>query len=560
MWHRPVRWALLLVVMVTPVAWAGAEPPVVLAQLPPSLQSALAADGAAQMATMPAAALQDFFRRYAGNLDLFCTTATCRPRAQKQGLLQRYFRGSYAQLPTAPESEADLAQVYAFHAARYFSEKDYACRRPLTAAVLAAVWQLPDPARCEQPLPFLVAQEGREPVLQWVDPQRVYALHLLFAGSTGVGISRFGHVMLRVLQCNPQRATVDAACEQDLFDHVALGFRAGVDDLDLSIWKGMTGGYPVKLYANAFMDSYRQYTIDEFRPVYSLPLRLSPEASLLLLQGLAEAHWSYQDGYRFFTRNCASELQWLLEVVAAVATPGSPWLPQQRYRPDKLFADAREAPAFAGELLQDVQRAETGGYYFPSAEPYFQTALQALRDGYDAAGKKLPATPEQWRKLKAAERYDDFLAPLLQRSALASGNDAVAGSARHGLQGAVVLESWIERRLRRQILAGMARYYSTLARELEQRDAFFSASEKALMQSCMATLREGEQAGQETAGVPLQGYAVTPAGCDLRSPALLALMRRFFEAFPVSAASRADIAELEATIQNINKLAQALRA
>ncbi|MGH8492828.1 MAG: DUF4105 domain-containing protein [Moraxellaceae bacterium] len=516
----------------------------------------------APLADMTPAVLQAFFGQHADDLNLFCSPARrCTDILPRQQLLQRFLRGSFARLPVAAKTsekagtelsvtEAAPSAAYASHAAAYFTQAQYACRHPLTAAVLESVWQIsPATVVCPDSVPFWMAREGRAPELRWIDTSRVYSVHLLFAGSMGGGISRFGHVGLRVVQCHPQRKEVSEECEKDLFDHVTLSFKANIDELGLSLWKGVTGAYPVKLYASTFMDTYREYTIDEFRPLYSLPLVLDSQDQALLLRALSEVHWSYQNEYRFFTRNCATELQWLLDVVSAVRAPSRPTsLVKRRYRPDHLFADAREASGFSGNTLSDLKSAEQGGYYFPGAEAYYQMALDVVTEGLPLAEKEELRTPDAWRQHDVAFRRQK----LLRMESAGSANE-VQDIGRRAHAG-IVMESWVERGLRRQMLANLALYYGVLFRELERRDAFFTAEERGLMQSCGAMLGARNRIGEAAAGLPLQVFLPETSECNVTSPAMLAATKRFFEAFPVSREAGKDIAELEATTENIRML------
>lgn len=514
--------------------------------------------------TNSAATLHSFFRRHADALNLFCAD-TCTALKPRQQQLQRFFRGSYAALPDGMATAAakpELADVYAAHAAAYFTDANYRCRHPLTAAQLESVWQFAAaPQACPARIPFMVLDDEGRRELRWIDPARVHAVHLVFAGASGGTLSRFGHVALRLVLCGEHRQRVDAGCEEDLFDHLSFGFMAGIDELDLSLWKGISGGYPVKLYARRFISTYRDYSIDEFRSLHSLPLRLEPGAMDLMVRALAQVHWSYQNEYRFFTRNCATELQWLLQAVHQAAGSGAQtFLTTNRYRPDRLFADARQSHHFDGALLDDPQQAEKGGYFFPGAEAYYQVAVNVFRDHPGPAPYSRPQTPEDWRLRPALLRRNTILLPALQEDTGAPARPGAAGrtGAAHTAQAGLVLEAWVARRLRREILAALTTYYGTLLQELIGRDAFFTAEEKMLVEECMVLIKTGDQTGTVARGVPQEAPATVPAAaaCDVGSPALVAVMKRLYDEFPVHAEHRQQIRELEDTAENIRLLGQ----
>lgn len=496
------------------------------------------------------AELSTFFSQGVDTLDAFCRpAATCTPRQQKQALFRLYFRGGFARpLPAAP---ADPEAAYARQAVAYFSEPDYVCRRPLTARVLERLWELPPRvADCPETVPFLLTGKDGKPTLRHVAPGRIAAVHLLFAGADGRGVSSFGHVGLRLLLCTPQRAQVDTACEEDLFDHLALGFRAAVDELDISTWKGLTGGYALRFYADPFMQLYEQYTTQEFRPLYSLPLALTPEAQTLLVQALAEVHWSYQHDYRFFTQNCASELSWLLHVVNAVS--GMPrWLDTSNVRPDRLFAQARQSPAFGGERLLDLVQAEKDGFYFPGSAPYYQRALDTLRQRIDGADlTRWPPDFAAFRRLDAAQRRRDIYAPALTGAGSAAAGRPTIARAAHA---ALVLEAWREQRTRRELLAGMARHYQALLDVLLARTAYFTPAEQVVLQRCLAGLGQSNQLGHQADGVPA-APTLAESGCGLGTPELQALVEKLFAIAPPMQQLSQGFAELQATVDTVNWL------
>lgn len=562
MWILPCGlWVAVFLLLAGLVpAWsaaAQAHPP-----WPPALQQALAASADAGLsAGDKATLLSSFFRQHPASLNVFCADA-CSELKPRQQQLQRFFRGSYASLPEGmgPAGKASLKDVYAAHAAAYFSDAAYRCRYPLTAAQLEAVWQLPAaPADCPVSLPFLVTDDEGRRELRWIDPARVHAVHLMFAGASGASLSRFGHVALRLVVCGEHRQQVDAACEEDLFEHLSLGFMAGVDELELSLWKGISGGYPVKLYARDFISTYREYSIDEFRFLQSLPLRMEPVARDLMVRALAQVHWSYQNEYRFFTRNCATELQWLLQTVSALAAPGAEtFLKTPRYRPDRLFADARRSPRFDGAVLDDPVAAEREGYFFPGAGAYYQLAVNVFREHLRLPAQSRPQSPEDWRLRPALSRRASWLIPVLQ--------DASQGSAGAGLsdgidaaymtQAGLVLEAWVARRLRREILALLGTYYGTLLQELVASEGYFTEPESRLLQACIGLIKAGDETGTRASGVPQEAIASgsEDMGCDLDSPAFVAFMKRFHETFPVLPEHRQRIRELEDTSENIRLL------
>lgn len=541
----------------------------------------------------PAAALAEYFAAGPRTLDLFCAAERrCHPARQKRALYTLFFRGAFARPPldsgnvtasdrtsnstsnsnsdgraiarapvialpaAAPQAPLDPDAAYAAQAAAYFTEPGYACRRPLTARVLESLWQLPPRAdACPASLPFLVGGGEGRPELRQVTPARVAAVHLLFAGETGGSFSRFGHVGLRLLQCAPAREMVGGACAEDLDDHLALGFRAAVDEFGLSMWKGLSGGYRLRLFADPFMTVYDDYTVREFRSLSSLPLRLTAPERELLVRALAEVHWAYATDYRFFTQNCASELSWLLRVVSEVAGATPRWLEGGNVRPDRLFRRARAAPAFDAAVLADLRQAERDGFFFPASAAYFQRALDTVAERAEAAGARLPVRDfEAFRALDANTRRRQFHAPALEAAA-ASPADAAphAAAARpynRVAHAALVLESWIERRQRRELLALLAHYYVDLANALLARTDFFTPAEHERLARCLTGLAQPLALGGGS-GVPAAPL-LPDAGCAVESVAMQATLDKLFALAPPP--QQAQIADLRATVATVDWL------
>ena len=495
------------------------------------------------------AILLQFFGQRVDRLDLFCQgRTTCRELEVKQLQLERFFSRRYS----ARSGAESLGERYARQASEYFVDDQYRCKYPLVARVLESVWDHEFAAPpCSPLVPFLVSEGEGANEVRWVDPARVYAVHLLFAGSSGSTMSRFGHVTLRIVQCAKERTAVDQHCEEDLFDHLSLGFKANIDELDLSLWKGIKGGYAMKLYAKSFMDTYREYSIDEFRDLYSLPLGVAESDKRLLIQALSEIHWSYTADYRFFTRNCATEVQWLLETVAEAGQPSAQvFFPKTRYRPDKLFGDARGSTRFQAETLVSLSDAERQGYYFPSAEPYYQVAVDSIASALAASPSASASarTPEAWLARRARARGEYWLKPALERS----DRKAYTGHA------ALVLEGWVARKLRRQILADLTLYYAGVFQALIADEHVLQGSEKRLLLACVNAIKVADTAGTSAQGIPQAPRDVAPSVCDVKDEQLATLLRRLFETFPVGAEQRRNIDELSDTLDNIKAVRVAL--
>ena len=103
--------------------------------------------------------------------------------------------------------------------------------------------------------------------VEWIDPARVYAVDYLLADSGGPPMSRFGHSMLRLVICAEGRP-LGERCRMDLSEHRVLSFRAFVDDVQVSSWRGLTGGYPSRLFLlplTSVIDEYNRVELRDLR-------------------------------------------------------------------------------------------------------------------------------------------------------------------------------------------------------------------------------------------------------------------------------------------------------
>lgn len=274
--------------------------------------------------------------------------------------------------------------------ALYESDPEYACRHPIFAHYFSRrQGQALNTSQCPQSVPFYLYDHRHGGVVRHVRPDQVVAIHLLFFSNSDSIASRFGHVGLRLVICPteaPSNATLRReACDQNLFEHVTLGYMAQVNELKTSVYKGLTGGYPAHLMAFPFMDTYYVNTVLEDRNIYSLPLALNAPLIHEVVRELSEIQWSYSGRYRFFTNNCATLLQDTLNETLHKSADQSP-LPGSDYlRPDSLFAAIKASPIGESAHLDSLEKAEAAGFYFPSNRPYYRKALEMLNQHSDSA-------------------------------------------------------------------------------------------------------------------------------------------------------------------------------
>ncbi|WP_313139779.1 DUF4105 domain-containing protein [Stenotrophomonas sp.] len=316
-------------------------------------------------------------------------------------------RGDNAFTDRSPDAyeRHSAAEYLAVNAEYFLLDADYGCRRPALAQWYRAHFGVPPslPApQCPVQLPLLQAddEEGAASLLR-LDPARVYAVDYLFAEGSAQPMSRWGHSMLRLVICRPGRAP-GPDCRLDLAYHRVLSFRAFVGDVQISNWRGLTGGYPSRLFVLPLQQVVDEYTKVELRGLQSLPLQLDRGEIASLLERTAQVHWSYDGRYFFVSNNCAVETAKLLQ--AGVPRLGQVGLAQ--LTPRGLRKRLVRVQALDETVLADRASAQAQGYYFASARDHYQQLFTVAATQLD-----LPAdTVSGWLKLAPEQR-----GPWLQR-------------------------------------------------------------------------------------------------------------------------------------------------
>ncbi len=279
----------------------------------------------------------------------------------------------------------------------FLLDPDYACRRPALYHYFAARFDVAPPRASCAP-DFVYMQVGPDttlpPVLQ-VDPDRVYAVDYLFAERNDRPMSRWGHSMLRLVICAPGRAR-GPDCRLDLPYHQVLSFRAFVDDVQISSWRGLTGSYPSRLYVLPLDQVIEEYTKVELRGLQSIPLNLDAAEIAELLERAARLHWSYDGRYYFLSNNCAVETYKLLH-------DGVPRLADEdlsSITPTGLLKHLQRAGVADASVLDNRDEALRLGYRFDALSARYQAMFDVAREELG-----LPqARVQDWLDLPPAER------------------------------------------------------------------------------------------------------------------------------------------------------------
>ena len=195
---------------------------------------------------------------------------------------------------------------------RYLDDPDFSCRMPALNAFFNHNTKLNK--RCSNDnLPYILSSDRSK--LRFLDKSRVYAIHYFLGAQGDAMMSRWGHTMLRIVVCSPERKEVSEACMEDTSHHLFLSFRADVTDVNINTFKGLTGGYKSRVFFHTFNENINEYLVSELRDLYSLPLNLNKLERELVLGKLFQDYWTYENDYEFLNRNCATEMADVLSVV-----------------------------------------------------------------------------------------------------------------------------------------------------------------------------------------------------------------------------------------------------
>ncbi len=310
------------------------------------------------------------------------------------------------------------AEFVAVNLEHFLLDPDYACRRPALYRYFSARLQWAPPVgECAPGLPYLQAEAGEAPLLE-LDPARVYAVEYLLAEGNEKPMSRWGHSMLRLVVCAPDREP-GPDCRLDLSHHRVLSFRAFVDDVQISSWRGLSGSYPSRLFLLPLQQVIEEYTKVELRGLRSIPLRLDEAEIASLLERAAHLHWSYDGRYYFISNNCAVETFKLLHD----GVPRLAGAPLSSITPTGLLKRLQRAGIADATVLDDPAEALRLGYRFDPASAHYQDMFEVARDALglpqSRAGEWLALPPDQRRPwLQAGDLRASAALLLLEEASL----------------------------------------------------------------------------------------------------------------------------------------------
>lgn len=208
-----------------------------------------------------------------------------------------------------------------------------------------------------------------------IDPTQVYQVHYLLAGKSSSVASRFGHAMLRIILCNGIKDSKELdECIHDPKKNLVISYRAHVEDVVISTYKGLNGDYPSKQFIMRLDDVIDEYSVGEDRELIGLPLNLSESEKEMLVKRILEQHYNYQGKYKFVYNNCAHETFNLIKS----ATSDLPLQRENITTPFGLLETLVKHKKVDYSLLNDKNSAQNKWLIFPSISNNLQEYLKDL--------------------------------------------------------------------------------------------------------------------------------------------------------------------------------------
>lgn len=263
-------------------------------------------------------------------------------------------------------------EAFAVNLEFFLMDPEYKCRRPTGYQFLSTHFKYQphknfDCKKGQNVLTTINSSEIMGHVYEPIDASRIAAVHYLLAGDGESMMSQWGHSMIRLVICAPHRNVIDQECLKDTVYHRVVSYRAGVTDLAISSMKGITGGYPSRLYILPFLNVINEYTQLELRELYSYPIQFNRDQIHNFSQRVLEQNWTYRGQYFFTTNNCATETFNLIRHVI----PENLKFSELVINTPKGVRDALIRAGLSQEI-PDHLKLQNGPYYWPSKKNQFQ--------------------------------------------------------------------------------------------------------------------------------------------------------------------------------------------
>lgn len=300
-----------------------------------------------------------------------------------------------------PEARDSIELFYSQNLEKYNHDSEYSCRVPVLNRFFNKHTGQNKLCDHSQVSYFLNQDRG---TIRSFDKSRVYQIHYFFAGEGSAMMSRWGHAMFRYIVCAPERKVVGPECLEDINHHIVLNYRANVMELTIDNIAGLTGKYPSQVLFSTMAELLHEYNVVELRDLTSLPLNISEDEKDYLMDILNEEFWAYAGSYKFFTKNCATELADVLNLVLKNYDEGRVSI----ISPLGLYEELEDKGYIDESVLND-KYAQSKGYFFKSKKNWYEPAIKKLN-----AFEEFNFDLEQWfgevSIEKRREKFDELVA------------------------------------------------------------------------------------------------------------------------------------------------------
>lgn len=294
-------------------------------------------------------------------------------------------------------------EMFAVNMEYFLTDPEYQCRRPSIFRYLSNYfsYQPFEQSSCPEGLSFVDPHFGNSKnAIKNIDLSKVYQIHYLLAGAGGGASASFGHSMVRVVICSPQREKVGPECLKDIESHLVLSFRGFVDQPQNSPLSGLLGKYPSRLFFLPLPQIINEYNIVQLRDLYSYPLKISQQEIKTFLDRAVETHWSYKNQYYFLTNNCAVETMNLLKAGLSRKKIQN----SRTQTPQELLKELSKKGLIDSNFdFKNLPLAKKNGYFFESNSIHLNKALDIInketQSNYDIS---------EWFSLKASDRREIY--------------------------------------------------------------------------------------------------------------------------------------------------------
>lgn len=293
--------------------------------------------------------------------------------------------------------------AFGLYLSLYLKDENFSCRHPSLNDYFNQKFNRMKKRECQATNTVVLTSSTpslSEDLIKEIDFSRVYQIHYLFAGKGRAAMSRWGHAMFRIVMCRPGRE-VGPDCLKDISHHLVFGFRANVDELEISYLKGLRGKYESRIFIQPLYEVIEEYTDGEFRDVTSLPLKFSKEQMAQFLNRSLEYYWTYKGKYYFLTNNCATEA---IRLLKSAYLFDSTIQKESVITPSGLYDLLVEKGLVEDEVLEDEANAIYKGYLFKGVDKSLAEALGLFM----TTTKKLDEDLKHFQSLGAQKRLASY--------------------------------------------------------------------------------------------------------------------------------------------------------